>query len=60
MNEIKGPGEMDFTRVTIFIYMIGKDGQEVNDTFELERAEDGTDIVTTKTLFEKFEAYCKP
>ena len=39
--------------------MIGKDGQEVKDTFEFERAEDGTDIVTTKILFEKFEAYCK-
>ena len=91
MNEIKGPGEMDFTcpnnvsemwrrwrrgmeyflaatcsgksegeRVAIFMCMIGKDGQEVKDTFEFERAEDGTDIVTTKILFEKFEAYCKP
>ena len=40
--------------------MIGKDGQEVKDTFEFERAEDGTDIVTAKILFEKFEAYCKP
>ena len=47
-------------RVAIFMCMIGKGGQEVKNTFEFERAEDGTEIVTTKILFEKFEAYCKP
>ena len=53
-------GKSEEERVAIFMCMIGKDGQEVKDTFEFEREEDGKDIVTTKILFEKFEAYCKP
>ena len=47
-------------RVAIFMCIIRKDGQEVKDTFEFKRAEDGMDIITSKILFEKFEAYCKP
>ena len=53
-------GKSEGERVTIFMCMIDKDGQEVKDTFEFQRAEDGTDIITTKILFENFEAYCKP
>ena len=53
-------GKSEGERVAIFMCMIGKYGQEVKDTFEFQREEDGTDIVTTKILFEKFEAYCKP
>ena len=53
-------GKPEGERVAIFMCMIGKDCQEVKDTFEFQREEDGSDIVTTKILFEKFEAYCKP
>ena len=91
MNEIKGPGAMDFTspqnvaenwrrwrrgmeyflaatckkkaedeRVAIFMCMVGRDGQEIRDTFEFQRNDDGAEVVTTALLFEKFEAYCKP
>ena len=34
-------GKSEAERVAIFMCMIGKDGQEVKDTFEFERAEDG-------------------
>ena len=40
--------------------MIGRDGQEIKDTFEFETEEDGTEKVTTTILFNKFEAHCKP
>ena len=43
-------GKSEGERVAIFMCMIGKDGQEVKDTFEFQREEDGTDIVTTKIL----------
>ena len=91
MNEIRGPGEMDFTspqnlaeawrrwrrsmeyyliatctgktepqKVAIFMCMIGKDGQEIKDTFEFETRENGQQVITTAILFDKFEAHCKP
>ncbi|XP_028417634.1 uncharacterized protein K02A2.6-like [Dendronephthya gigantea] len=91
MNEVRGPGEMDFTspqnlsetwrrwrrgmeyyltatctgkteaqKVAIFMCMIGKDGQEIKDMFELKTGEDGQAVITTAILFEKFEAHCKP
>ena len=53
-------GKSEGERVAIFMCMISKDGQEVKDTFEFQTAEDGTDIVTTKILFQKFQAYYKP
>ena len=90
MNEVRGPGEMDFTspqnlsetcrrwkrgmeyylmatctdkteaqKVAIFMCMIGKDGQEIKDTFELETRENGQEVITA-ILFDKFEAHCKP
>ena len=34
-------GKSEAERVAIFMGMIGKDGQEIKDTFEFERAEDG-------------------
>ena len=77
MNEVKGPGEMDFTspqnvsetwgrgrrgmeyylpatckgkteaqKVAIFMCMIGKDGQEIKDTFEFETGKDGQEVIT--------------
>ena len=92
MNEIKGPGVMDFAnsqnlsetwrlwkrgmeyyltatcnsrtdeaqKVAIFMCMIGKDGQEIKDTFEFEVGDSGREVITTEILFAKFEAYCKP
>ena len=90
MNEVRGPGEMDFTspqnlsetwrrwkrgmeyyltaictdkteaqKVAIFMCMIGKDGQEIKDTFEFETRENGQEVITTAILFDKFEAHCK-
>ena len=53
-------GKSEGERVAIFMCMISKDGQEVKDTFEFQTAEDGTDIVATKILFQKFQAYYKP
>ena len=81
MNEVKGPGEMDFTSpqnlpetwrhwkrsmeycltatctgkteaqtVAIFMCMVGKDGQEIKDTFEFETGEGGQEVVTTAIL----------
>ena len=47
-------------KVAIFMCMIGRDGQEIKDTFEFETEEDGTEKVTTTILFNKFEAHCKP
>ena len=47
-------------KVAMFMCMIEKDGQEIKDTFEFDRTEDRSEVVTTKILFEKFEAYCKP
>ena len=38
-------------KVAIFMYMIGRDGQEIKDTFEFETEEDGTEKVTTMILF---------
>ena len=91
MNEVRGPGEMDFTspqnlsetwrrwkrgmeyyltaicvdkteaqKVAIFMCMIGKDGQEIKDTFEFETGENEQEVITTAILFDKFEAHCKP
>ena len=78
MNEVKGPGELDFTslriyqkhgmeyyltatctskteaqKVTIFMCMIGKDGQEIRDTFLFETGEDRQEVITTAILFTK-------
>ncbi|KAK3754747.1 hypothetical protein QZH41_000060 [Actinostola sp. cb2023] len=36
------------------------DGQEIKDTFEFEVDEDGSEVVSTAILFNKFEAHCKP
>ena len=92
MNEIRGPGEMDFAnsqnlsetwrrwklgmeyyltatcnsrtdeaqKVAILMCMIGKDGQEIKDTFEFKTGEGGREVITTEIPFAKFEAYCKP
>ena len=91
MNEVRGPGEMDFTspqnlsetwrrwkrgmeyyltatctekteaqKAAIFMCMIGKDGQEIKDTFEFETGENEQEVITTAILFDKFEAHCKP
>lgn len=48
------------TEAQFFRCMIGKDGQEIKDTFEVETGEDGQEVVTTAILFAKFEAHCKP
>ncbi|KAK3749625.1 hypothetical protein QZH41_012963, partial [Actinostola sp. cb2023] len=47
-------------KVAIFMCMIGRDGQEIKDTFEFEVDEDGSEVVSTTILFNKFEAHCKP
>ncbi|KAK3752707.1 hypothetical protein QZH41_006612 [Actinostola sp. cb2023] len=47
-------------KVAIFMCMIGRDGQEIKDTFEFEVDEDGSEVVSTAILFNKFEAHCKP
>ena len=47
-------------KVAIFMCMIGKDGQEVKDTFEFDTRENGREVITTAILFNKFEAHCKP
>ena len=44
----------------IFMYMIGKDGQEIKDTFEFETRKNGLEVITTAILFDKFELHCKP
>ena len=38
--------------------MIGRQGQDIRDTFELD--EDGEEIVTVEILIQRFEQYCKP
>ena len=53
-------GKTDAQKVAIFMCMIGKDGQEIKDTFEFETGEGGQEVVTTAILFAKFEAHCKP
>ena len=40
--------------------MIGRQGQDIRDTFEFELDKDCLEIVTVPTLFQKFEQYCKP
>ena len=47
-------------KVAIFMCMIGKDEQEIKDTFEFETRENGQEVITTAILFDKFEAHCKP
>ena len=40
--------------------MIGRQGQDIRDTFELDVDKDGAEVVTVKILFQMFEQYCKP
>ena len=47
-------------KVAIFMCMIGKDVQEIKDTFEFEIGKGGQEVITTEILFGKFEVYCKP
>ena len=47
-------------KVAIFMCMIGKDRQEIKDTFEFETDENEQEVITMATLFDKFEAHCKP
>ncbi|CAB3983559.1 Hypothetical predicted protein [Paramuricea clavata] len=90
MNDIRGPGELNFEstnlfeawakwkrsmqyylvatckdrsedeKVAIFMCMIGRQGQDIRDTFELDEDKDGEEIVTVEILIQKFEQYCKP
>ena len=53
-------GKTEKQKVAIFMCMIGKDGQEIKDTFEFETGEGGQEVVTTAILFAKFETHCKP
>ena len=47
-------------KVAIFMCMIGRQGQDIRDTFELDEDKDGEEIVTVEILIQKFEQYCKP
>ena len=47
-------------KVLSFICMIGRQGQDIRDTFEFDVDKDGLEIVTVKILFQMFEQYCKP
>ena len=47
-------------KVTIFMCMIGKEGQDVKDTFVFAKDRDGQDIINLDILFLKFDEYCKP
>ena len=53
-------GKTEPQKVAIFMCMIGKDGQEIKDTFEFETRENGQQVITTAILFDKFEAHFKP
>ena len=46
-------------KVAIFMCMIGRQGQDIKDTFEFAISDRGEEIVTVTILFEKFEQYCK-
>ena len=52
-------GKTEAQKVAVFMCMIGKDGQEIKDTFEVETGEDGQEVITTTILFTKFEAHYK-
>ena len=90
MNDIKGPGELNFEsnnlseawvkwkramqyylvatckgkseegKVAIFMCTIGRHGQDIKDTFELECDENGGEIITVKILLQKLKEYCQP
>jgi aerobic-type carbon monoxide dehydrogenase small subunit (CoxS/CutS family) len=47
-------------KVAIFMCMIGRQGQDIRDTFELDEDKDGEEIMTVEILIQKFEQYCKP
>lgn len=47
-------------KVAIFMCMIGRQEQDIRDTFEYEVDEDGIERVTVPLLFQRFEQYCKP
>lgn len=47
-------------KVAIFMCTIGRDGQDVKDTFEFELDEDGQKVVTVDIFFTKFSNYSKP
>ena len=53
-------GKSEEGKVAIFMCIIGRHGQDIKDTFELECDENGGEIITVKILLQKFEEYCQP
>ncbi|KAK3731331.1 hypothetical protein QZH41_004089 [Actinostola sp. cb2023] len=52
------PNKVNRTHPTEFWRLIvARDGQEIKDTFEFEVDEDGSEVVSTAILFNKFEAH---
>ena len=54
-------GKNEEEKVAIFMCIIGRHGQDIKGTFEFQFDEgSGEEIVTVKSLFQKFEEYCQP